>query len=86
MNKQKLITIIRDSLVSGNQKEAEDAIDEILQESALNFDKWKHGLIGEAICYAGDDMWEIINPSKIPIEILKVTGKELYDIYLAKNK
>ena len=37
MTKEQLITIIRDSLVSGKQKDAEDAIDEYAKEKSIDF-------------------------------------------------
>jgi len=41
LTNNELITTIRDSLVSGNQKEAEDAIDGYSENVSLKFIQWK---------------------------------------------
>jgi len=41
MTKNELITTIRDSLVSGNQKEAEDAIDGYSEKIVVEFVVWQ---------------------------------------------
>jgi len=43
MTKQELITTIRDGLVSGNQKEAEDAIDHYSEKIVIEFVSWQSG-------------------------------------------
>ena len=40
MTKNELITTIRDSLVSGNQKDAEDAIDKYARDDLRKFIEW----------------------------------------------
>jgi len=42
MTKTQLITTIRDSLVSGNQKDAEDAIDKHDENICLKYTNWKY--------------------------------------------
>jgi len=76
MTKNELITTIRDSLLSGNQKEAEDAVDEYAKRESIEVLKFMESR----------NFWIFNGMAFSTTEDTELTFQELYNLYLDHKK
>jgi hypothetical protein len=61
-------------------------LDEYAKQEAIGFVKWIKGSIHTLWMPIGNNQWQAVRPSKLPIEQEIITSEQLYNLYLESKK